>query len=254
MSDTGTQAVERAARILDLLAEQSPRTVTQIATALGVHKSTASRLLGALRSSELVEPAPAARGGYRLGPALVRLARAAGTALPPEDAARWISDRTAAELALTANVAILDGHHAVNIAQTNPTSGLFVMRDYIGQPTPSHATSSGKALLAHARAQTQDEAAKALTSYTPRTLTTPAALREELARVRTRGWAASDQEWEQGVTAVAVALALPDGTVDAALSVTAPVHLLPPDSFARTAAQLRDLAARSQRWTAADPL
>jgi DNA-binding IclR family transcriptional regulator len=51
----GVQSVDRAVAILDLLAERSEAGVTEIADAIGVHKSTASRLLASLEAGRLVE-------------------------------------------------------------------------------------------------------------------------------------------------------------------------------------------------------
>ena len=248
MSDSVVQSVERVGRVLELLAEKSPLTVTEIAADLGVHKSTASRLLTALRHASLVEPAAGARGGYQLGSALVRLASAVTSRQPTREAAQHLVALTVDDLDLTANVAILDGIHAVNIAQRNSATGVFTMRDYVGLRTPGHATSTGKMLLAHAPAETIAQAATALTQHTDRTLTTEASLRAELDQVRAQGWSCSDQEWEPGVTAVAVPLRLHDGTVEASLSVTAPVHLLPPENFESVAASLHRLVGRSDRW------
>src|SRR5919206_2714259 len=71
----GVQAVDRAVAILDLLSDRPAAGVTEIARAIGVHKSTAFRLLASLEAGDLVEQA-AHRGSYRLGFGLVRLATA----------------------------------------------------------------------------------------------------------------------------------------------------------------------------------
>src|SRR5580693_7862515 len=74
------QSVDRAVAILEILARDGEAGVTEVARELGVHKSTASRLLAALDRRELVAQ-DAARGRYRLGVGLVRLAGAAGRGL-----------------------------------------------------------------------------------------------------------------------------------------------------------------------------
>src|SRR2546423_14613773 len=70
------QSVDRAAAILEILARDGEAGVTEVARELGVHKSTASRLLAALDRRELVTQ-DATRGKIRLGVGIVRLARAA---------------------------------------------------------------------------------------------------------------------------------------------------------------------------------
>src|ERR1700749_5331113 len=71
------QAVDRAIRVLELLAKHGRAGITEIAGELGVHKSTASRLVSVLESRGLVEQL-GERGKYALGFGIARLA-AAGT-------------------------------------------------------------------------------------------------------------------------------------------------------------------------------
>ena len=53
----GVQSVDRALYILELLARRGEAGVTELASDIGVHKSTVSRLLAALEDRELVEQA-----------------------------------------------------------------------------------------------------------------------------------------------------------------------------------------------------
>src|SRR5438034_477278 len=74
------QSVDRAVAILEILARDGEAGVTEVARELDVHKSTASRLLAALDRRELVTQ-DAARGKFRLGIGIVRLAGAASARL-----------------------------------------------------------------------------------------------------------------------------------------------------------------------------
>ena len=71
----GVQSVDRALGILEVLARTGEAGVTEIAVELGVHKSTAFRLVATLESHRLVEQS-ADRGKYRLGFGLIPLAGA----------------------------------------------------------------------------------------------------------------------------------------------------------------------------------
>src|SRR5256885_14711210 len=76
MSNGQIQSLDRGLRILDLLAVRGPELgVTDLALRLGVHKSTASRLLATLREHDLVGQNPETEK-FRLGQGLVRLSRA----------------------------------------------------------------------------------------------------------------------------------------------------------------------------------
>ena len=74
------QSVDRAVAILEILARDGEAGVTEVARELDVHKSTASRLLAALDRRELVTQ-DQARGRFRLGVGIVRLAGAASARL-----------------------------------------------------------------------------------------------------------------------------------------------------------------------------
>lgn len=78
MSNTaraGVQSVDRALSILGLLARRGSLGVTEIARELGVHKSTAFRLVATLEAHDLVAQRTD-RGTYRLGVGIQRLAGA----------------------------------------------------------------------------------------------------------------------------------------------------------------------------------
>ena len=82
MSNTGVEAatgsvqsVDRAVTILELLARHGEMGVTEVAGELGVHKSTAFRLIATLEQRGLIEQTEE-RGKYRLGVGLLRLAGA----------------------------------------------------------------------------------------------------------------------------------------------------------------------------------
>jgi DNA-binding IclR family transcriptional regulator len=73
----------------------------------------------------------------------------------------------------------------------------------LGTRWPAHATSTGKVLLAHLPDAALDSLLETpLEAATPRTIIDPVALRRELARVRSRGWALATEELEAGFVAV----------------------------------------------------
>ncbi|WP_150460462.1 IclR family transcriptional regulator [Nesterenkonia ebinurensis] len=236
------QSVDRAARILSLLREQPSLTISAIARELGVHRSTALRLLVTLESHDLVEQ-ESARGAYRLGFGLLRMANAVTGRIDLTRDAQSCCAVAAAELNETVNVAILDQHAAVTITQTEGERMVGVARQYVGQRGPLHATSTGKILLAHADPAEQRLILNApLEAFTSSTITDPALLADELEIVLDRGWASAVTEWEEGINALAVPVHGPEGAVVAALSTTAPAFRLPESSFAEHIQVLRQAA------------
>lgn len=234
---TGTalvQSVDRAVTVLEILAKRGPAAVTDIAAELGVHKSTAFRLLVVLERRGLVQQV-AERGKYQLGFGIIRLAGATTASLDLTQQSRPISERLAAEVGETINVAVLELDYAVNIDQVRGHAAV-TSHNWVGQRTPLHATSSGKVLLAHMPpAERERLLAGPLERFTPNTITDAAKLRAELDEVARRGWATTFEELELGLNAVAAPIRIYDGSVAAAISASGP-------SYRLTAERLPDVA------------
>lgn len=224
------QSVDRALTILEILARRGELGVTEIAAGLGVHKSTAFRLVSTLEQHRLIEQL-GERGKYRLGFGIVRLAGATTSRMNLAEESRPYCRQLAAEFNETVNVAMLDAGATVNIAQEQGNATVTV-QNWIGKRTPLHATSSGKVLLAWAPGeQLAGALGRPLDSFTPRTITSPAVLRTELGQVCRQGWAGTQEELEIGLNAVAAPIRGPDGTVIGAISLSGPSYRLVADSF-----------------------
>jgi DNA-binding IclR family transcriptional regulator len=104
------------------------------------------------------------------------------------------------------------------------------MLSQVGGTIPTYCSALGRAMLAYSPPDVVDEViAAGLPPRTPRTLTSPAALRRELAAIPDRGWAQEREEGNVGVSCVAGPIFGPLGEVVAALSVTGPTALVRPD-------------------------
>jgi len=244
---SSNQSVDRALTVLWILNGLQQATVTEIAEELGVHKSTASRLLAVLEQHRLVVRQPGAMA-YELGHGVLQLASTVRSQNDLTRSAQLLVEMVAEHFQLTANVAIRDEIFAVNIAQSAPSKRFFTPRQYVGRRTPGHATSSGKVLLAFADRTVQDQVLSAkLETFTEHTITDPVCLAEEFALTKERGWAVSNNEWDADMTAVAVPLLGLSGTVIAAVSVTGFTHDLPPETFKTRAEELETLVQRHGR-------
>ena len=241
------QSVDRALAVLEILGSRGEAGVTEIAAELGVHKSTAFRLIAVLESRDFVEQL-VDRGKYRLGFGIVRLAGATAAQMDLTREGRRTCEELAVDLGETVNIAILDGNRVVNISQVRG-AGSITSYNWVGQATPLHATSSGKVLLAFA----PDPLRLALLDgdlerFTDSTLTDRGALEEELAQIERRGWAATAEEYEVGLSAVAAPVRDAEGRVIAAVSVSGPSFRLTRESFddvaSRVTAAADDLSRR----------
>ncbi|MBX7448166.1 IclR family transcriptional regulator [Mycolicibacterium sp. 3033] len=228
-SGGGVQSVDRAVSVLEILARLGEVGVTELASEIGVHKSTVSRLLSALEDHELVEQAYE-RGKYRLGFGLLRLSNAVSGQLDVTQQGREICERLAAELGETVNIAVLRSHYVVNVDQARGPRSVG-SHNWVGELTPLHATSSGKILLAHMSPDARHDvlAEAGLTRYTDRTITSVDELDRQLVAIAADGHVISTEEMEPGLTAVAAPIRDHAGIVIAALSVSGPVYRLDAD-------------------------
>jgi len=218
------QSVDRALTILGILARLGEAGVTEIAAELGVHKSTAFRLVATLESHGMVEQNED-RGKYRLGVGVLRLAGATTARLDVVQEARPICRRLAADSGETVNIAVLSDRSALYLDQVAGQSALQ-SHNWVGQHIPLHATSNGKVLLSGLSADEVDSRLPKLPSYTSDTVTSRARLRRELAEVRDQGYAVAVDELEVGLTAIAAPIRNAHGDVIASLSVSGPTFRL----------------------------
>lgn len=224
------QSVDRVLTVMEIIATLGQAGVTEIATELGVHKSTVSRLISVLETRGYVEQLTD-RGKYRLGFAVARLARATSGQLDLVKQSQAACDALAMQSGETTNLAVLDGDRIVNIAEAIGPSGV-ALRTWVGQSCPAHATSSGKVLLAGlSSTDLRARLSARLDSYTDTTLTSRADLETQLKTVRERGWASVREELEVGLNAVASPVYDADARVVAALSVSGPSYRLGEDEF-----------------------
>jgi len=218
--------VDRALIALEILAHRGEAGVTELAADIGVHKSTAFRLLGALEEHELVEQTHE-RGKYRLGFGILRLAGAVSGRLDVTQQGREICQRLAAEVGETVNIAVLRSHYAVNVDQARGPSAIGT-HNWVGELTPLHATSSGKVLLAYLPAEARRNllATADLKRFTERTVTSVEDLEIQFSAILRDGYVVSVEELEHGLNAVAAPIRDHMGAVVAALSVSGPGYRL----------------------------
>lgn len=228
------QSVDRAVTILEILARSGEVGVTDLARELGVHKSTAFRLVAALERRDLVEQNNG-RGKYRLGTGILRLAGATTSRLDLVQESRMVSRGLAQRTGETVNIAVLSDGAALYMDQVAGSSALQP-HNWVGQRIPLHATSNGKVLLSALDRADVARQVPSLRAYTANTITSFEAFARELDDVRARGYAIAIDELEVGLTAVAAPIRNIHGEVIASMSVSGPTFRLD----ARRVPQLSD--------------
>ncbi|WP_227873236.1 IclR family transcriptional regulator [Brachybacterium ginsengisoli] len=246
MATGGVQSVERAAQVLEILARDGRCGVGRIAQELGVHQSTASRLVAALVQHDLVER-PVEGGPVQLGIGILRLAAATRPRLDLAAQGGPVCDALAERLGETVNLAVYRSGAAVNVYQAQGHRTV-ALHNWVGDATVLHATSSGKILLAHLAEERREAVlAGSLERFTPRTLTDPAVLRMQLSEAGEQGWALAEEEFEEGLNAVAAEIRGAEGDVVAALSVAGPAYRLSRVRLPEIASEVQAAAAEISR-------
>jgi DNA-binding IclR family transcriptional regulator len=220
------RAVDRALDILLCFTRQTPRlTMTQIAGQVGMNKSTVHRLLGTLEKKRFLQRDPAT-GVYQLG---IRFLEMAHITLEHNDlrqVAAPFLHRLCDQHRETITLSVLDGSDVVYLDVVESPQRVKLAAS-TGQRLPAFATAAGKAILA----SLPDEAGRkvierGMRQYTPQTIRSPEIFFERLYQDRKQGYSISEQEFEEGINAVAAPILDPNGRPVAAIAVAGPAYRL----------------------------
>jgi len=199
---TGVQSVERAFAILEAMAEENREIgVTQLSERLSLPTPTIHRSMKTLVALGYARQNDSRR--YSLGSRLLYLGDSAARGM-----ASWAKPTLLAlsnECGETVNLATLEGDLVVYTAQS-PSRHSMRMFTEVGRRVLPHSCGVGKAIMS----QLEDGEAKEIVKhtgmpkFTPTTITTWAALKDELALIRENGYAMDEGEQELGVRCIAV--------------------------------------------------
>jgi DNA-binding IclR family transcriptional regulator len=191
-----------------------------------------------------VEQVPGERR-YRLGPAIAALAGGAAPSRTLTSIARPHLEELAEWAGEVAGLSVRDGdlvHYVDQVDSPNPVG----VRDWTGTRIPMHAVSSGIVLLAHALpADVQRVLSLPLQRFTPQTVTEPAAVLDRIRQAQLDGFAWTRDEYADGITSVAAAVADRAGEVVAAVHLHGPSYRFPgPAARAMLSERIVSTAAR----------
>ena len=217
------RAVERALDVLMCFTSQTPElSMTEISEMVGLNKSTVHRLLATLEGKHFLER-DQVTGIYRPG---IRIVQLAFLTLEHNDIRRLASpflhdlcDRFHENVNLT----VLDDTDVVYLDVVEGSQRVKLAA-VPGQRLPAFCTASGKAILAFLlEDKINDILIRSITKYTKNTLTSIDAILEDLRIARERGYATSEQEFEDGINAIAAPIG--NGPI-ASVSIAGPAYRL----------------------------
>ncbi|ASO18395.1 DNA-binding IclR family transcriptional regulator [Actinoalloteichus hoggarensis] len=217
-------AVMRAADILELfLGERSTLSAPEIASRLGLPRSTVHELVTTLVARGYLDRRPGAETQYKLGFRLLELGARYQQDLDLATEGDAVARRIARECDETVHVAVLDGLEVVYICKIDSTHSVRMISG-VGRRLPAHCTAVGKVLLAGLPPEEADALLRGheLHPLTPRSITSAAALRAQLSEVRRTGVAYEMCESNPDVGCVAAPVTDHAGVWVAALSISVP--------------------------------
>jgi IclR family acetate operon transcriptional repressor len=226
-----------------VLANDEGLALSEIARRAQLPPSTVHRLLATLHRRGLVGHEletglwTVGTGLFRIGAAYLRVRK-----LP--EIARPIIRALLLEVEETVNVSMLDQNELICVAQAEshaPVRAFF----RLGRRLPLHASAAGKAILAAAQEGLQHRllGAAPFEQFTAKTHSSPARLLEEIAVIRTRGWAIDDEEHTVGMRCVSAAVLNEWSEPAGAVSISAPTVRMPPKRIATLGERVRQTAA-----------
>ncbi|WP_172805663.1 IclR family transcriptional regulator [Brachybacterium avium] len=211
----------RAVTVLKEISHSTePSSLSDLARSVQLSKPAVYNLLKTLEIEGLVRKSPDARysldwGMYELGTAVLR-------GVDVTRVARLHLDRLAARTGEAVLLAIIDDGSVLYVDR-GQSDEAFSMVANVGRRSPLHSNASGKVLLAGQDPAFLDRLLEEpLQRSTPQTIVDPAALLDELERVRQQGYALCSQEQELGLSSVSVPIRDHTGSVHAALTVAGP--------------------------------
>ncbi|HEX2773226.1 MAG TPA: IclR family transcriptional regulator [Micromonosporaceae bacterium] len=214
------QSLERGLAVIRAFDADHPQlTLSDVARATGLTRAAARRFL-----RTLVELGYMRTDGrlFSLRPRILELGYAYLSSLSLPEVAQPHMETLVAQVHESSSMSVLDDDEVVYVARV-ATKRIMTVGISVGTRFPAYATSMGRVLLAAQPAAWLDEylATAQLRPLTRRTVTDPAKLRAILTKIAAQGYAIVDQELEEGLRSVAAPIHGENGSVIAALNVSA---------------------------------
>lgn len=208
--------------IVEELRERNGAGVTELADTLDIPKATVHRHLHTLEELEYVIKSG---NTYRIGAKFLHIGSAARSR---EDAYIQIKtklEKLATDTGERAQFMIEEHGYMIYIHRETGESAVRT-NTQLGKQMPIHATSGGKAILSEMPDERVEDILQrhGLPRVTENTITEKSELYDELQQIRNEGISYNDQEYIDGLRAIAVPITLSDGKVLGAIGLSGPSH------------------------------
>jgi DNA-binding IclR family transcriptional regulator len=226
------KSILKAAAIIDLLADsEEPLPLAAITKELGIAKSTLHGLI-----STLVDVGYVAQdvdtGRYLLGFRLFEIGSSVSRKWNERKIAYPYMQQLTEQTGETVHLAVLDDGEVLYINKQESSNSIRIVTD-TGVKLPAYCTGVGKVLLAGLSSTAFKKYAKGrdFVQYTATTITDLDALKAELNKIRSQGYATDEQEYLEGLRCIAAPIFNHKGEVTSAISVAGPLLRMKGDTF-----------------------
>ncbi|KSU65687.1 IclR family transcriptional regulator domain-containing protein [Arthrobacter sp. NIO-1057] len=219
---TSVQSLARGLAVISCFdAEHVSMTLSEVAARTELSRATARRFLLTLQELGYVR----SNGKhFELTSKVLQLGYAYLSSATLPQLMEPVLEDLSAKVHESASASVLDGNEIVYVARVH-TRSIMRVGISVGTRFPAVNTSMGRVLLAFGSEELREEVlAGGFESRTGLGIKTVAALRKELEKIRTQGYAVVDQELEIGLRSVAVPIFNADNDVVAAMNVSMSVH------------------------------
>jgi DNA-binding IclR family transcriptional regulator len=227
LNDRGSSALKKALAVLEAIADH-PQAVglPDLAARLNLARQTVHRILVKLEDARLVLR-DTTRERYSIGPRLSTLALATLSSNNHDSLIKVLLQNLVDDVKETCSIGVLDGLDYIHLARIEAK---WPLRAHLeaGSRMASHAVSGGKLMLSELDLERLRRllGTRTLPAMTARTITRPADLERELAKIRAKGFALSNEECFDGIIGVAVPIKDASGRTLASLAMHGPVTRL----------------------------
>jgi IclR family transcriptional regulator, KDG regulon repressor len=230
MNNYMLQTLSNAIDVLTIFeTESEPLSISELVKKTSLNRTTLYRILSTLRAKGLLE-LDNDTGKYRLGIKIVQMSSLVLQRMSIREVARPYLESLRERVSETIHLSVLNDKKVIYIEKLEVPQAIF-MGSYIGWVAPLYCTAAGKVLLS---AQNEDYIQEyvdtaVFQNYTQKTLADPQSLREDLERIKSRGYSIDGEEMIEGLTCFSAPIVDDQNHAIAALSISGPTSRMTQD-------------------------
>ena len=226
------QSLARGFRVLAKVCQsETPLSLSELAQKSELSIGAIQRLTYTLEKIGLVERDPQTKR-FRTGSQMIALALDIARNLELKKVAHPFMQALSDEIGEVVGLGTLEGDQII-LVEIIHTHQLLNINMNIGAIIPPHSTATGKAILAFLPDSRVDHilGPSGMTKFTPHTITSVRLFKNELQKVKARGFATAFDENAFGLTTIGAPVRDGDGNVKAAMTIMVPSMKIPKEKF-----------------------